>query len=174
VYLDIVPALDKASLPLLQIAKFTPTSRQQHPKSKPPYSVPPASPPLPTKLPLLRNILFTCILSVVPCWPCMWPQPTRTFHAHSPMFSPQGAYCHYSLDQMQNLGYIQNRINALSTATASTQPHLFFTLQGQETFSLLCFSTRWHHTQWMLLGPMGHPSQFDAKLIFVSSKTKGE
>lgn len=50
------------------------------PKTKPPYGLFPALPLFLMWLLFVYKILCPCDLSVVACWPWLWPQSTRTFH----------------------------------------------------------------------------------------------
>jgi hypothetical protein len=120
VYFDVLSALDKASLAVLQVPKLPTFSWHRDPKPSQRQNM--AYPLL--RLLLLHKILCSSVRSVVACWPCLWPLPTRTFHVPTCLCScckvviatvPQVA-----LRQMQHVAHLPSHIDALFSATAST------------------------------------------------------
>jgi hypothetical protein len=58
----------------------SPALSGQHPKTKLPYRLSPASPFCPMTLQFFHRMLYPFVLSIVACWPCMWPHATRPCH----------------------------------------------------------------------------------------------
>jgi hypothetical protein len=120
-----------------------PSHELEGPRTKPTYGLSPASLPCPKKLLVFHKILCSCVLSVVACWPRMWPQTSRTLHVPT---CPCLCSCHKvliatvpqdALGQMQHLTYLQNRVDALFQLQQA-HSHIFFLLSSDPRTVPLC------------------------------------